>query len=115
MNTTKKVYAKYKNARISPRKARLIMNLLRGEKIEGVSDKLALLNKKAADLIKKVVDSAVANAVNNSDMELSKLYIEEARVDEGFTMKRGKPVSKGRYHQILRRNSHLIIGLAERE
>ena len=76
--------------------------------------KLEFLNKGAALPVKKVLDSAIANAENNNDLDKKDLIIKEARVDEGFTMKRGKPVSKGRYHRIFRRNSHIVIGLGQK-
>ncbi len=108
----KMVYAKAKNQRISPRKARLIINLIKGENALEVSQKLPYINKKAAGIVKKVLDSAIANAKNNHDVvDLESMVISEARVDEGFTLKRGRPVSKGRYHRIFKRNSHITIGL----
>lgn len=107
------VYAKAKNVRVSPRKARLITDLVRGKNAKEMSAKLAFLNKGAAIHVKKVIDSAISNAKHNNDANDTGLIVKEIRVDEGFTMKRGKAVSKGRYHKILRRNSHIIVGLGE--
>lgn len=105
------VYSKAKNVRMSPRKARLIIDVIRGLNAEEMSEKLQFVNKAGALHVKKVLDSALANAKNNFDRETKEMIIKEARVDEAFTLKRGKPVSKGRYHRIFKRNSHIIIGL----
>ncbi|MBD3363175.1 50S ribosomal protein L22 [Candidatus Dojkabacteria bacterium] len=111
---TDKIYAVAKNVRIAPRKARLVVDLVRGENAEEASEKLKFVNKKAALHVRKVIDSAVANAINNFDKDAKNLFIKEARVDEGYTLKRGRAVSKGRYHRILKRNSHIVIGLTEK-
>lgn len=109
----KVVYAKGKNLRISPRKLRLVARLIKGKPVVGMTDKLALMNSKSADVAIKVLESAISNATNNNEYNKEKLMVVDARVDEGFVIKRGKAVSKGRFHQIKRRNSHLTIGLIE--
>lgn len=108
------IYAKGKNQRISPRKARLIVGIIKGNNADEMSQKLMFVNKKAAGIVKKVLDSALSNA-KNKNYDPKTLIIKEARVDEGFTFKRGKPVARGRYHRIIRRNSNIIIGLGEKE
>lgn len=107
------VYSKSQNSRISPRKARAVVDIIKGKKATDISQMLVFLNKKGAGLVKKVLDTAIANAVHNFDLDKSKLIIKEARVDGGFIFKRVKPASKGRAHRIIRRNSHIIIGLEE--
>lgn len=111
--TDKLVYAKAKNVRIAPRKARLVIDLVRNKNAQEMAQKLKFLNKKAALHIRKVVESAIANAKHNNDMETENLVIKEARVDEAYTLKRGRAVSKGRYHKILKRNSHIVIGIGK--
>jgi large subunit ribosomal protein L22 len=107
------VYSKSNNSRISPRKARMVIDIIKGKNAIEISQMLVFSNKKAAGLVKKVLDTAIANATNNFDLDKAKLIIKEARVDAGFLFKRGKAASKGRFNRILRRNSHIVIGLEE--
>lgn len=107
------VYSKSKNSRLSPRKARAVIDIIRGKNALEISQMLVFLNKKGAGLVKKVLDTAIANAVHNFELDKKRLVIKEARVDGGFMMKRGKAASKGRSNRILRRNSHIVIGLEE--
>jgi len=111
MNQDKEVIAKAKYQRISPRKARLIVDMIRGVKAIDAVEILKFTNKKAALLVKKCLDSAIANAVNNN-LDKNFLVISEARIDEAPMFKRGRAVSRGRYHRILKRNSHIIIKLS---
>ncbi len=106
------VYAYIKGLRITSRKMRLVANLIRKQKVEGLSDKLNLINKKAAALVKKALDSAIANAQNNNDWDLKTLYVREVKVDEGVTYKKGRAASKGRYNRILKRTCQITIGLS---
>lgn len=102
-----------KMQRISPIKARLVIDTIRGKK---VSDALAILentNKKAAILIKKVLNSAVANAVNNNGLDANSLYVKEARVDAGPVMKRVLFDSRGHIGHKDKRTSHIVITVAE--
>ncbi len=103
------VQAKSKYINITPRKARLVADMIRGERAEDAVVMLTYLNKKAALPVRKCLESAIANAENNNDMKKSELYILEARVDEAPTFKRGRAVSRGRYHRILKRNCHIVI------
>ena len=80
-------YSTAKNQRIAPRKSRLVVDLVRGKNAVEMSEKLTFLNKKGAEIVKKVVDSAIANAVNNHGENAENLFISEARVDEAFTIK----------------------------
>ena len=104
-----------KTVRITPRKARLVADLVRGKK---VSDALAILKltpRAASPLIEKVVVSASANAVNNLNMTKEKLFIKEIYVNEGMTMKRYLPRAKGSADRLLKRTSHITVVVAEKE
>lgn len=103
--------AKY--VRITPRKARLVTDMVRGMNALDAVTILKFTEKKAALHVRKCLESAIANAENNNSMDKSKLMIVEARVDEAPMLKRGIAVSRGRYHQILKRNSHIVIGLSD--
>lgn len=105
--------AKLRSVRISPRKARLVADQVR---LKTVSDALTLLKfspKKAAVLIKQVVESAVANAENNNGADVDELRISEIMVDEGASFKRFMPRAKGRANQILKRTSHISVTVSD--
>ncbi len=108
---TNKVYAKTKYVRMAPRKVRLVVNLIRDMNALESVELLKYVNKRASEPVRKTIESAIANAVNNYNLDKYKLHIIEARVDEAPTFKRGRAVSKGRYHKILKRNSHIIIAV----
>lgn len=108
------VYAQEKYLRISARKARLVVDMIRGKPAWSVVSKLSFVRKKASLLVKKAVESAIANAVNNFEMDKKKLFIKEAFVNEAPTFKRGRAGSRGRYNPILKRNCHIIVGVCER-
>ncbi len=98
----------YRMARISPSKARLVMDMIRGKKIDEAATILAMSKKRGASLIKGVLDSAVANA-DQAEANLRSLVVTDCRVDSGPTMKRFQPKDRGRAHQILKRTSHLTV------
>ncbi|MCX7832105.1 MAG: 50S ribosomal protein L22 [Actinobacteria bacterium] len=100
--------------RISPRKARLIANEIKGKHIDEAFKILAFSNKRAARFVFKTLSSAVANAEKNHGMDRRKLYVVEARVDEGPTLKRWRPRAFGRASMIRKRTSHIMISVAER-
>ena len=103
-----------KMVRISPIKARLVVDLIRGK---DASEALIILNNynnKASRLIKKVLDSAIANAVNNNKMDEKTLYVSEARVDMGPVMKRMMFDSRGHVGRKDKRNSHIIVAVSEK-
>jgi large subunit ribosomal protein L22 len=106
-------HAKHRFARIAPRKARLVVDLIRGMKIDTAMTQLEASKKRAAWYLKGVLKSAIANAEEN-DADVSSLYVSEARVDEGPTIKRWQPKDRGRAHPINKRTSHLIIAVDER-
>lgn len=109
-----KVYAKAKYLKSSPRKARLVVDMIRGRRAVDAVQELKFVNKKVALFVKKVIESAIANAENNFEMEKNDLYIVEARVDDAPILKRGRAGSRGRYKKILKRNCHIIVALAEK-
>jgi large subunit ribosomal protein L22 len=103
--------AKY--IRISPRKVRLIMNQIRGKKVEEALNMLSFAPQKSAFVLKKVIDSAVANAEQNLNMDVDKLYIKRVFADEGPTFKRFRARAMGRATRIRKRTSHLTVILDE--
>jgi len=105
------VYAREKYIQMSARKARLIIDLVRGEDALEAVSKLVFVRKRGALIIKKVIESAIANAVNNFEMDKDKLIIAEAFVNDAPIFKRWRAGSRGRYKKILKRNCHIVIGL----
>lgn len=106
-------HAQLSNYRQSPRKVRLIADLVRGKKVSHVLPMLDLLGKRAALPVKKLIQSAGANAVHNDGLDKDTLFIEEIRVDEGFTLKRHRARARGRAFPIRKRTSHVFVRLAE--
>lgn len=107
------VAAKLKGARISAQKARLVANQIRGKSVEEALEILAFSPKKAAALMKKVLDSAIANAEHNEGADIDELKVSTVFVDEGVTMKRIKPRAKGRADRILKRSCHITVKVAD--
>lgn len=103
-----------RGVRIAPRKARLVIDLIRNKDVAEADRILSNMNKEAARLIKKVLVSAVANAEHNNGMDKNKLYVKEAYVDEGITMKRIRFGSRGHIDPIKKRTSHIKIVVSER-
>ena len=103
-----------KGVRISPIKLRLTADLIRNKSVNEGLAILNNLNNKQARVIKKVLDSAIANAVNNNKLDQDKLFIKEVRVDMGQTLKRHVPDSRGRIAQNFHRHSHVTIVVAEK-
>ena len=103
-----------KMQRISPIKARLVIDLIRGKDASEAKNILINYNNKAARLIVKVLDSAIANAVNNNKMDVNTLYVKEARVDAGPVMKRMMFDSRGHVGRKDKRTSHIVIMVANR-
>jgi len=106
--------AKHNFARISPQKARLVADLIRGKSVDQALEILTFSNKKAADLIKKVLESAIANAEHNEGADIDDLSVAKIFVDEGPVMKRIMPRAKGRADRILKRSSHITVVVADR-
>lgn len=107
------VSAKLRGARISAQKARLVADQVRGLPVEEAINLLTFSSKKAAHLVKKVLESAVANAENNEGVDIDELKVSTIYVDEGMTMKRIRPRAKGRADRILKRSCHITVKVAE--
>ena len=107
-----KAVAKY--IRIAPRKIRVVMDLIRGKNIGEAFAILKYTPKVGADEIEKVLKSAVANAEHNNDMNVDNLFISAAYVDQGPTLKRIHPRSRGQAFKILKRSSHVTVVVKER-
>lgn len=106
------ITASLKNYRISPRKVRLVADMVRGKNAVIAQNILANALKKAKSPIGDLLNSAIANAKNNMKLEPESLFIKEIRVDQGFVLKRYMPVSRGSAHPIKKRTSHITIKLA---
>jgi len=107
------VKAKAKYIRMSPRKVRLVVDVIRGMTASRSLDQLAFINKKAVRPVRKLVESAIANAENNFELEKDNLYIKEMRVDDGPTLHRWQPRARGRATPIRKRTSHISLVLSE--
>jgi len=105
--------AKLKNAKIAPQKMRLVADQVRGKPVEDAINLLNFSNKKAAGLLKKVLESAVANAEHNDGADVDELNVARVTVDEGPTMKRWRARARGRASQILKRTSHITVAVEE--
>jgi len=109
------VAARLKGARISAQKARLVADQVRGMPVEEALSLLEFSPKKAAHIVKKVLDSAIANAENNEGADVDELKVSTIFVDEGMTMKRLRPRAKGRADRILKRSCHITVKVADSE
>ena len=109
------VSARLKGAKMSAQKARLVADQVRGMPVEEALYTLEFSNKKAAHLVKKVLDSAIANAENNEGADVDELKVSSIYVDEGMTMKRLRPRAKGRADRILKRSCHITVKVADGE
>ena len=107
------VAAKHKSARLSAQKARLVADQIRGKGVEEALEVLTFSNKKAAVLIKKVLESAIANAEHNDGLDVDDLSVSTIFVDEGATMKRIRPRAKGRADRIMKRTCHITVKVAD--
>lgn len=107
-----KAHLKY--ARISPRKVKIVLDLIRGKDVAQAMAILKNTPKSASEYLTKLLRSAVANAENNFNMDASKLYVSECFVCPGPTLKRIMPRAQGRAYRILKRTSHVTITVKER-
>lgn len=103
----------YRFARISARKVRLVVDTIRGKGIEDARTSLQFSKKRAAVFVKKSLEAAIANA-DQAEVDVRRLYVSEARVDEGPVMKRFQPKDRGRANPILKRMSHIVVAVDER-
>lgn len=108
------VAAKLRGARLSAQKARLVADQVRGKKVADALSLLTFSPKKGADLVKKVLESAIANAEHNEGADIDELRVSTIMVDEGATMKRIKPRAKGRADRIFKRTCHITVKVADR-
>jgi large subunit ribosomal protein L22 len=109
------VAAKLRYARISAQKARLVADQVRGLPVARALEVLTFSNKKAARLIKDVLESAIANAEHNEGADVDELRVSTIHVDEGPTMKRVRARAKGRAARIAKRTSHIVVKVGEQQ
>ena len=107
--------ASLKHARISARKVKIVIDLIRGKDVNEALAILKFTPKAASPLVEKLVKSAIANAENNHNMDASKLYIAEIYANQGATMKRIRAATQGRANRIRKRTSHIEVVLKERD
>ena len=111
----KEVKAVAKFVRIAPRKVRIVMDLIRGKDVAEAFAILKFTPKRGSKFIEKVLKSAVANAENNFEMDTEKLYVSTCFVDQGPTLKRIHPRSRGQAFGILKHTSHITVMVSEKE
>ena len=107
--------AKHRYARISAQKARLVADQVRGMPVDKALTLLNFSNKKAAVLVRKVLESAIANAEDNDGADIDELKVSSIFVDQGPSMKRMRARAKGRGNRILKRTSHITVTVADNE
>ncbi len=107
------VNATLKHARISPQKCRLVADQVRGLPVEKALNVLGFSPKKAAGIVRKVLESAIANAEHNEGADIDELKVSAIFVNEGRTLKRFRALAKGRGTQILKRNSHITVTVGD--
>ncbi len=108
-----KAYLKY--ARISPRKVSIVLDLIRNKPVDYAMAVLKNTPKSACEYLVKLLQSAVSNAVNNNQMDVTKLYVSECFACPGPILKRIRPMSKGRAYRIKKRSSHVTIAVKEKD
>jgi large subunit ribosomal protein L22 len=106
---TMNVSAVLKGVRLSPQKARLVADLVRGKKVDQALNILSFCPKKGADIIKKVVESAIANAEHNEGADIDELRVSTIFVDKGVVYKRIRPRAKGRAGRIIKPTCHITV------
>ncbi len=111
---TIEVAARLRGARISAQKARLVADQIRGQKVDRALNILAFSPKKAARIVKKVLESAIANAENNEGADVDELKVSTVFVDQGLVMKRVMPRAKGRADRISKQTCHITIKVSDR-
>ena len=106
--------AKLSYARVSVTKACFVLDAIRGKDLETALAVVTYNPRYASSLVKKLLESAAANAENNNGMDVEKLYVSTALANPGPTLKRGMPRAQGRYNRILKRTTHITIGVSEK-
>lgn len=112
MKEVNEVKAVHRYAKTSAFKVRLVADQIRLKSVEEALNILSFSNKKAAVLVKKVLNSAISNAEHNDGADIDELTVSSVTVDEGSTMKRIRPRAKGRANRILKRTSHITVGVS---
>ena len=107
-----KAHLKY--LRVSPRKVKILCDLIRGKDVKTASAYLMQTPKAASEPVLKLLRSAIANAENNNSMDVEKLYVSTAVANPGPVLKRGMPRAQGRYNRIMKRTTHITIGVSEK-
>jgi large subunit ribosomal protein L22 len=107
--------ARLRHLRQSPRKVRVVANMVRGKQIDEAMSLLRFQPRKAAKVIRKLLVSAIANAANNGKADVEQLYVKGIVVDEGPTLKRWMPRAMGRATRINKRTAHITVTVAEAE
>lgn len=107
------VAAKLRGARLSAQKARLVADQVRGKPVGEALNILTFSTKKAAQIIRKLLESAIANAEHNEGADVDELSVSKIFVDEGRTLKRLRPRAKGRADRILKRSCHITLAVAD--
>ena len=108
------VIAKHRFAHISPQKCRLVADQIRGLQVEAALNALTFGTTKSSELMKKVLESAIANAEHNEGADIDELKVSKVYVDAGPVMKRIRPRAKGRANRIMKRTSHITVCVADR-
>jgi large subunit ribosomal protein L22 len=106
--------AKLKYARVSAQKVRLVADQIRGLHVEQALSLLTFSTRKGAGIVKKILESAIANAEHNEGADIDELKVSAVQVNEGPTMKRIRARAKGRANRIVKRTSHISVTVAER-
>ena len=104
-----------RNARIAPRKVQIVLDLIRNKPVDIALATLDLTPKAASPILAKLLKSAIANAENNHEMDVDKLYVAEVFANQGPTLKRVQPRAQGRAFRIRKRTSHITVVLKERD
>jgi large subunit ribosomal protein L22 len=113
METGMQATAKHNFVRVSPQKARLVVDLIRGRRVSEALNILRMTNKRVAPQVEKVLQSAVANAENRGDIDVDELVVREAYVNEGPRLKRLRAAPQGRGHRYLHRMAHIIVTVSD--
>ncbi len=107
------VSAHLKHVRISPQKARLVADQIRGKSVENALEVLTFSSKKSAQIIKKILESAIANAEHNNGADVDELKVARIFVDQGRTLRRWRARAKGRVNHIIKRTSHITVTVGD--
>jgi large subunit ribosomal protein L22 len=100
--------------RVAPRKARIVADMIRGRNVEEAISLLEFTPKRSAQIVRKVLHSAIANAEDTSEVDVDRLFVKKITVDQGPTLKRYRPRAQGRAFRINKKTSHIILVVAER-